>query len=557
MLEAILRIFMVVGGAMAVLFIGACVALWWFWKRMKGAKPLPTGVRIWEGIPGSGKSYGVSERTISVIRHQRRPIYTNVPFKLRVLRKYLHRLGGDRMTKYIIPLDKEHFIRFIERFVAVAEYCEARGREGARWARAEAEWLEVNGAHVYRGPDANFIPYGAVLLVDEIHRWFDQRYQKEEDPRLLTLLTMHRHGQYLIECMSQNAMQVSLSFRRQCVEYIRCTDLRNRRFLGFIRFPLPTFSYEVIPSDSIANATQRTSAEPIDKWVRLPWLNGGLIWRLYNSFTHCGSARGLKKRLEEMRASIEGDDYDKDYERKRKMLKRHRVGIVTGVIKFAGAVCVVWFAFAWGRGVAVSAKENGGEVVGPVGPATKSAKLKGDRLAVTRPSGGRVSDRPVAAEPDAEANPAPVLTEAAEAESERPAITALMGAVGKDWAVINGKVYVPGERFEYLRMVGSSVKMGASLWRDDAGNGVVWSIGGAPVERLHGNKPANGVRDSGGDPDDGAGERRPGVTTRPADDAGGPVGTVDDANIVTRAATQEAAGAADYNDFGGIGRDDE
>ena len=498
-----------------------------------GSGPLATGVRIWEGLPGSGKSYGVTERIVKVVGNDRRPIYTNLPLKLRVLRAYLRLKGGDRMTGYVQSLTEDHFKAFVSRFASMNAFVAERVAAGCRRSKAEGEYLDDdgdNGPHIPRpmarhdwikyrllagksesvaavefdlmSPDGsllrpNWIPYGSVVVVDELHHWYDQRNQKDEDHSLLGWLTMHRHGQYLIEVLSQDAMQVSMSFRRQCIEYVRCSDKRNLPFLFGYRFPLPTFCYELIPAATLKNQGERTAVKPLKAWVRFPWLNGGLMWRLYDSFTHCGSMRQLRRHLETTRKIHEPDTYEEGHEMKRKEEVKRRMGIVVKVATFLILAALLGLAF-WGspKGVAAAQKgkgllSGGSEGAGPVpggsagsgsgtvptgtGPAPAAGvPSRGSQLIAGSPS---ASASPFASPDSFNLERGRFRSAVGSPTANPPDRPPRLSAVAPSFAVIDGRVYRPGSSFRGVPILGIDYESKRILVGTPDFNAVAWSLG--------------------------------------------------------------------------------
>lgn len=266
-------------------------------------EPPETGLEIVEGLAGSGKSYEVVNRIIKVVLNSKRPIFTNLPLRFRTIRKYLALRGRDPMlARYVLPLSPDHLDRFLNRNNDLANKIEKGKVEGWSAKVVEAEFLRQNGPHIYVGHHANWFPPFSVFCIDEVHRWFDQRFQKGENPNLQNWLTMHRHHLHWIWCLTQNRMQVSLPWRRNAHVYIKCVDMRRIPLFG-LRIPFPIFHYEEWPADTEDAANP--NAKPSKSWNTYPLLDDGLIWRLYDSFTHMGGPRKLARALAEVRRMIE------------------------------------------------------------------------------------------------------------------------------------------------------------------------------------------------------------------------------------------------------------
>ncbi|MEM1011470.1 MAG: zonular occludens toxin domain-containing protein [Planctomycetota bacterium] len=396
-------------GVVLALILGvAAFAKWWSLTN-GAASPPATGVRIWEGKPGSGKSYGVVGRILEYLRHDRRPVYTNLPLRFPVVRQYLRNRRQPELAGFIVPLSEPHMRLWLQRFAGLAKHCEEREKLGVSRSAAEAEWFEDNGRHIPRwytrddfaasvardgldrsaadslfdalheqqGYEAaevnrmagreivksvegrlrpNWIPYGAVIIVDELHKWFDQRDQREEVRELLDTLSMHRHGLYRIEVLSQTIMQMNKVFRDMADEVIICQDLRKVRLIFGLRWPLPTFRYSLVSAVELGpELRQRHDVKPEKTWVLAPWLDGGRLWRFYDSFTHAGSKRALDKRLAATKAEAEGKYHDPE-KRKKAMAQRHARFSFFGLLgKTVVVLGVVVLAYRSGRSSGESA----------------------------------------------------------------------------------------------------------------------------------------------------------------------------------------------------------
>lgn len=364
--------------------------------NLKGYKPPETGIVILEGLPGSGKSYTATKWSIDTIKNDRRIVYSNLPLKIRVIRALLRKTGGEHLTRYVVELTKEHFYRSVARFADLTAYIESNKRTMSK-RQAESEWFTTHGPHVpypmnqaewvdYRALDhvdadlarsewvalagsdecgigddgrllANWMEFGSAIVIDEMHKWADQRKQKEEDPRLLDFLTMHRHGLYFVLLLTQNAMQISIGFRRNCVKFWRCLDMRNMAVIGPIKLPLPLFRYEEIAAAALGDASERTNVKPERTWTEIPFLNGGLYWRLYSSFTHAGSLRQLRQTIERSRQVAEGSKYDPSRTRRKAQMisNRQRWALRLGWMVIAAGACFVSYTAAKSEGAGQAA----------------------------------------------------------------------------------------------------------------------------------------------------------------------------------------------------------
>ncbi len=267
-----------------------------------------------EGLPGSGKTFWTVRHVINVILEHRRPVFTNAPIRFRVLRAWLRKVGGEVLARLIMPLTREHFTRFCARqgerhrsreaAKAAARVAGVRFNEAA-WKRAfEAE----HGPDVVEGPEANWLPAHSLLVVDEAHHWFPAsgKVDKSESPEVLHYLTMHRHHGHSLVVVTQDRMQVSVTFRRLCSELVVVKNIATEEIgwgfrLGMLG--LSGFSY----------AWHACTADVGHGQEGKPWRHGYLfgwlptqrwLFRLYDSFTHLGGWKKVKADQEAMRRRL-------------------------------------------------------------------------------------------------------------------------------------------------------------------------------------------------------------------------------------------------------------
>lgn len=309
-------------------------------------KPPATGVECYLGLMGSGKSLKLFEDALEHILHHRRPYYTNLPFRFRLLRKYLFDRGGVAAANLIEPLEQDHFRAFMARFKARSEFrhkWKEMGRviryelkdEGSHneaftvsrrawvyWSPGddqrvsrvvirgfEAAWAlhrEANGlaAEKVSGVGANWIPPGAVIAIDEVHHWFasGQTAQKESD--LLAFLTMLRHGHYLVVVATQHAGQVHVAFRRLASCFWVAKNIGEEpihlgvkwKYLGVDLLLYTKYQGEQTDDPDFNRMPEvdryiRFHLLPMHKWK----------FRLYESFTHLASGRELRRSMRDAR----------------------------------------------------------------------------------------------------------------------------------------------------------------------------------------------------------------------------------------------------------------
>lgn len=302
---------------------------------------IKTGIEIWDGLPGSGKSYSAVEELIKIIMVERRPVYTNLPLKLKVLRTLLVlRSMNPSTANYIQYLDREHFSRFVERNQIWSEFSEPMKAAGYGHAYIERAFAELHGEGKITGEDADWIPTGSVLILDEFHRWADQRMQRAEDPAYLLYATMHRHHMHRILVLTQDAMQVSITWRRNSDTLVHHTDKRKLPFMFGITLPIPAFAREFWPKEYIDQS--RIGQKPTKTEVFIPSLSNGLIWRCYDSFTHMGGARRLNRAIEKTRKQVEGDQYQPQNKEQNDMASKSSWGKrIKGFVKNMAFACIL------------------------------------------------------------------------------------------------------------------------------------------------------------------------------------------------------------------------
>lgn len=319
-----------VGGLVLFLIVAARVSRG---RRAGGLKLPSTGVEICEGRPGAGKSFfGVGELLRAVLE-ERRPVYTNLPLRWRVFRAYVRLRGGEELSRLVFSIDRPHFDRFLQRTALRAEFNEtwkvrrgAADREADKVHRAgdsvaalalrratvaqfsaeafEREFEKVAGVPIYSGPGANAIHATAFIVLDELHRWYSQEEQKSEGPLLRGYLTMHRHQLHRILVITQDRMQISIAFRRQAQFYWTVRDRGEDLLFGLVRFKhlgIRALGYaKFTPEQEDAlKSEERVPSQQFTCFHWAPWENWK--FRLYESFTHSGSKRGLIKNLSRAR----------------------------------------------------------------------------------------------------------------------------------------------------------------------------------------------------------------------------------------------------------------
>lgn len=259
---------------------------------------IPTGISLITGVPGSGKSFWCVERVLDCVRKARRPVYTNLPLKWRVIKLWLKKKEGDDVAGLIRPITETSFQRFLDRFVARQRFLDEHAHLGRRAGRNA--FYNNFGPDIIEGRDLNWIPAGAFIVIDEAHHWYPNpalsNVRKREPEALMSYLTMHRHLMHRVFFVTQADRQVSSTIKSLLQDQISVeridadVPMIGLRFseLGFVAFHIREW-------DGIADPEQEPPLR--ESWIfpALPW--NRYIFRVYSSFTHMGSLRELKKEL--------------------------------------------------------------------------------------------------------------------------------------------------------------------------------------------------------------------------------------------------------------------
>jgi len=261
------------------------------------------------GEPGSGKSYYAVRRMLEVIVHLRRPVWTNLPLRWRVVRQYLTTRGGSQLASLIHPLTRGHFERFLSRFRARQSYVdEQRTGKGLSRRQAAASWIQHAGGDVWDGPTANWVPFGALIIVDECHHWTPNaavRMSERESEDLLPFFTMHRHGSYWVWGITQAMRQVSQTWRSLTTEVHHVVNAGMRPML--LGVTPSHVGVRCLLRSSYSREAWNEGVPTMPPHERLlffpsaPWRRW--IFRLYDSFSHVASAREISESVEAVRCA--------------------------------------------------------------------------------------------------------------------------------------------------------------------------------------------------------------------------------------------------------------
>lgn len=324
------------------------------------------GVVITEGLPGSGKSFFEMSRALDVVVHERRPVFTNLPLRWRVVRQWLRGRGGEALAGLIYPLTERHFRAFLSRCAKRSAMRDRLRTEAASGGRAFSEhvfercWYAEAGPDIFRGPDANWIWEGSVIVIDEGHHWFPMRGQKEESAEVLGYLSMLRHSIHMLRIITQDRMQVSITFRRLCSSFWHVRQRGDDKVAWGIKFRhlgLTGFAYvRRTPDQEEAfgkSADVQSAFSESD--VIFPWMpTQKWKFRLYDSFTHVGGLRRMRNQMVNLRRRL-GVASPEEIKAARKLSKGEKVRLILKCLFWVVAMIPV-FCVGYGAGRAFAPK---------------------------------------------------------------------------------------------------------------------------------------------------------------------------------------------------------
>lgn len=295
------------------------------------------GLEIIEGLMGAGKSYYSVRRVCQVIEETRRPVYTNLPLKWPVMRAFLRKRGGEELANLIRPLTKEHWFNFLRRQLMHAQFREgvlrtppdeltpdqldelsrATGKpiekikqqsklhDAQLWA-----WFHYTyGPDTLEGPDADAIPPGAVIVIDEVQHWHPmdtQRDHKERRLQLQAYLTMCRHHLHWIWVITQDRSRIDILLRNLASSVWRVWDRGEDRLAWGIRFKhlgMRGMGYQRYTRDQLEHRDPE-NVKPSESFTILPQMPWNKVYfRLYSSFTNIGSKRQIMKVIQRARVT--------------------------------------------------------------------------------------------------------------------------------------------------------------------------------------------------------------------------------------------------------------
>ena len=292
------------------------------------------GIEIIEGLPGSGKTFFAVKRVLRVIREQKRPVYTNLPLRMKVVKARLRNIGGEELASLIRPLNEHHWRSYLRRHQEYTELLERHAKispadEDEKFIQDLAEvtgrtpeairaqhsihpnqmrayFISKHGDDVYEGPEANEIPAFAVIVIDEVQNWHSMIDQSRDPDRqkLLQYISKHRHSLHWLWVITQDCRNISIEFRRQAHSIWKVMSLGDQQLAWGLKFKhlrINATLYKRYTHEQweMKDRNGDTNAETFILYTKLPWLRK--IYRYYEPFTNSGSKKQLEKQLQKAR----------------------------------------------------------------------------------------------------------------------------------------------------------------------------------------------------------------------------------------------------------------
>jgi hypothetical protein len=478
------------------------------------------GCHLVRGEPGSGKSY-IATRLIvrQLCGDTPRPIYTNLPLRWRVLRRWLSDPNpasgrpGPAVANLIRELNEEHWRAFLSRQALRArheeKYRSTRGddrtwsldgaaldsitaaccRDGdatayrARLASAtaltppqkQALFVHLHGPDVVAGPGANWIPSGAWIVVDEVHHWHPLAIggAKEDSKLLIDYLSKHRHHRHLVWFITQEEDRVDKNLRAYAHFFWRVRDRAEDRLAWGLRFGhlgIRALSYERFTREAwnsgraVGSEAAEVKHRPLESMIvfhTLPW--NRWVFRLYRSESHAGSPGELRRAREQLLkdAGLSEAGKDPEHIRRRQLFEQEKAkkerSLGMRFIRVSGRVLTTCCI---------------GAAVGLAGYAV------GNRAAVDQAViEAEIEHRAAAASPtDPAAQAAGFSTVATPAETPPPVVEAVLGRS----LVISGKRAAEGFTHGAYTLVAADLDTRDGLWVSRDGIYWMWRLGEHP-----------------------------------------------------------------------------
>lgn len=362
-------------------------------KQPPGLAEAP--VTLYEGLPGSGKSLRAVMRTMEWITVRRQPVYTDLPLRSRLIRRWVRARHGEAVAGLLHPMSPETVQRCIERaalYVREKQAAQAIALEsGERLAHRKfvEGFFERHGPHVTAGPGTNWWPAGSLIVLDEVHRMFPAQ-AKSETPDLAAYATMVRHFDHTVVLITQNRMYLSLTWRRVVGQIWHVRNMHNERGpfgIPWGKLGLSALAYDPWdPHDERGSSPQTMGLRPgcrlvFPKWppkwaAKLGKLVGikrafGVRWyfRLYDSHTVTGRESDRRRELRDARIASGLDASGADVEAERRRVPTDRE-INMGTLRWLGRGAVAAGVLAIGVGIGTTM----------VGPAVGAAEGESEEV---------------------------------------------------------------------------------------------------------------------------------------------------------------------------------
>lgn len=286
---------------------------------------------IMEGLPGAGKSFALVRMMIDIITQQKRPVYAgNFPLKFKVFRRYMKLRHGEEYANLVFELTLDHWKRFLARQDKLAkfrsEYRDLCAREGKRYSNATADRLffEESGPHISRpapGQVANWVEPWAFIFIDEAQMWHAAVAvggKREDDHATLeaqfkSYLSHHRHHHHDLMFATQAFENLNHTLRRIYRTRWVVRNMGQMKLFGGLKLGdlgIKFIAYAAWPKELYDS--WRGSGLPKDPifhknlFPQLPQYQ--VYFRLYQPFTHAGSAREQFRRLKQIQCEAGVDD---------------------------------------------------------------------------------------------------------------------------------------------------------------------------------------------------------------------------------------------------------
>jgi hypothetical protein len=454
-------------------------------------KPLATGIFGIIGVPGSGKSLMAVREIVQTVMKDRRPCYTNIPIvpktmrayiflKLRTKKKQMPRRERRAVAQLVKPISQEHFHRFCQRLELIDLIKERIQKKMDPPSNdlnhlAEFQTMEavkrsmrivarIHGKPVIAGKNADWIPPGSCLFLDELHKWYPSKNYRDEDPAIVALTSMHRHMQLKIFVLTQRWMNASLSFRSMAEQVWYCMNWSKKPIIGFIRLHrfINIFRYVHFNGVDIEERTGMPGVGARPTWSELycPEWTGGVEYDLYRSHSHVGTLEEQRAEMDAVVTAMMGSKHqkqiDETIENEDDMSSRNKDSWSKKVNRYFTWLCVLTLVFMVGR---MSKKADPVET-----PTVETVAIVEPE---TQPEENEQPESPVEPEPQPEPEP-----------YQPPAVR--LSGVRQGTATIAGNNYGFGDTYDEMELLALDPQTGQTIWVGPGPTIFRWDIGRLP-----------------------------------------------------------------------------